>query len=68
MIEITEVYRYESEACDCCEGWYNKRYELKIDGIVQREYDDLEELLIDASAGTMVISYYQTDDPDMNYD
>lgn len=68
MIEITDEWYYEREACDCCEGWYNKRYHLTVAGEDVGVFDDLEELLLEASSRTMDITYNQTDCPDTNYD
>lgn len=32
MIEITQQWVYEPEACDCCEGWWNTIYSLTVNG------------------------------------
>lgn len=43
MIEITQEWVYEREACDCCDGWWDERWYVTINGELKSEHSTKAE-------------------------
>lgn len=58
-IQIKQVQIYEPEACDCCEGYWETKFTLTIEGTFVMMTDDLTEILQYISDHTAVIDYIE---------
>ena len=63
MIEITEEYVYEREACDCCDGWYELQLHLSLDGKYIGEFTDALELMRYLKDNSKVFKYTEAEIP-----